>query len=98
MSGWEWLTTAAHNQKWLIKKQILTVQIIGPRSNGLGFMAVKRLKRKKCANIKVQIIFFLNKFNSEFLDPLSSFSVGYKSESDDANDSKKEDLSQLFCI
>ena len=35
-------------------------------------------------------------FHSEFLDPLSSFSVGYKSESYDANDSKKEDLSQLF--
>ena len=35
---------------------------------------------------------------SEFLDPLSSFSVGYKSQSYDANDSKKEDLSQLFCI
>ena len=36
--------------------------------------------------------------HSEFLVPLSSFSVGYKSESNDANDSKKEDLSQLFCI
>ena len=40
----------------------------------------------------------INMFHSEFLDPLSSFSVGYKSESNDANDSKKEDLSQLFCI
>ena len=38
------------------------------------------------------------KFNFQFLDPLSSFSVGYKSESNDANDSKKEDLSQLFGI
>ena len=37
-------------------------------------------------------------FYSEFLDPLSSFSVGYKSQSNDVNDSKKEDLSQLFCI
>ena len=37
-------------------------------------------------------------FYSEFLDPLSSFSVGYKTESNDANDSKKEDLSQHFCI
>ena len=25
-SGWEWLTTAAHNQKWLIRKKILGVQ------------------------------------------------------------------------
>ena len=38
------------------------------------------------------------KFHSEFLDPLSSFSDGYKSESNDANDSKKEDLSQLLCM
>ena len=38
------------------------------------------------------------KFHSEFLDPLNSFSVGYKSESNDANDSKMEDLGQLFCI
>ena len=37
-------------------------------------------------------------FYFELLDPLSSFSVGYKSESNDANDSKKEDLSQLFDI
>ena len=41
---------------------------------------------------------FLDMFNFQFLDPLSSFSVGYKSESNDANDSKKEDLSQLFGI
>ena len=40
---------------------------------------------------------FMHKFHSEFLDPLSSFSVGYKSQSNDANDSKKEDLSRLFC-
>ena len=38
------------------------------------------------------------KFHFQFLDPLSSFSVEYKSESINANDSKKEDLSQLFCI
>ena len=37
-------------------------------------------------------------FHFQLLDPLSSFSVGYKSESNNANDSKKEDLSQLFCI
>ena len=37
-------------------------------------------------------------FHFQFLDPLSSFSVGYKSESNNANDSKKQDLSQLFCI
>ena len=37
-------------------------------------------------------------FHFQFLDPLSSFSVGYKSESNNANDSKKEDLSQLFDI
>ena len=37
-------------------------------------------------------------FHSEFLDPLSSFSVEYKSQSNDVNDSKKEDLGQLFCI
>ena len=37
-------------------------------------------------------------FHFEFLDPLSSFSGGYKSESNNANDSKKEDLSQLFGI
>ena len=36
-------------------------------------------------------------FHSEFLDPLGSFSVGYKSESNDSNDSKKEKFSQLFC-
>ena len=36
------------------------------------------------------------RFHSEFLNPLSSFSVEYKSESNNANDSKKEDLSQLF--
>ena len=35
-------------------------------------------------------------FYSHFLDPLSSFSVGYKSESNDAKDSKKKDLSQFF--
>ena len=38
----------------------------------------------------------LHTFNFQFMDPLSSFSVGYKSESNDANDSKKEDLSQIF--
>ena len=38
----------------------------------------------------------LDMFHFQFLDPLSSFSVGYKSESNNANDSKKEDLSQLF--
>ena len=37
-------------------------------------------------------------FHSEFLDPLSSISVGYKIQSNDVNDSKKEDLSQLFSI
>ena len=37
-------------------------------------------------------------FHFQFMDPLSSFSVGYKGESNDANDSKKEDLSQLFDI
>ena len=37
-------------------------------------------------------------FHSEFLDPLSSCFVGYKSESNDADDSKKEDLSQFFCV
>ena len=37
-------------------------------------------------------------FHFQFLDPLSSFSVGYKSESNNANDSKKEDLSQSFGI
>ena len=30
-------------------------------------------------------------FHSEFLDPLSKLFVGYKSKSNDANDSKKED-------
>ena len=40
----------------------------------------------------------LNMFHSEFLDPFRSFSVGYKSQSNDANDSKKEDLSRLFCF
>ena len=34
----------------------------------------------------------------QFLDPLSSFSVGYESESNNANDSKKEDLSQQLGI
>ena len=37
-------------------------------------------------------------FHFEFLDPLSSFSVGCQSESNNANDSKKGDLSQLFGI
>ena len=37
-------------------------------------------------------------FHSEFLDPLSLFSVGYKSESNDANDSRKEDLSNFLYI
>ena len=37
-------------------------------------------------------------FHFQFMDPLSSFSVGYKGESNDANNSKKEDLSQLFGI
>ena len=37
-------------------------------------------------------------FHFQFLDPLSSFSVGYKSESNDANDSKQGDLSQLIGI
>ena len=32
-----------------------------------------------------------DKFHSEFLDSLSSFSVGQKSGTNDANDSKKED-------
>ena len=40
----------------------------------------------------------LSMFHSEFLDPLSSFSVGYKSESNIANDFKKEDLGQLSGI
>ena len=44
---------------------------------------------------KIMILFYM--FQSEFLDPLSSLSVGYKSQSNDANDSKKEDISQLFC-
>ena len=39
-----------------------------------------------------------HRFNFQFMAPLSSFYVGYKSESNDANDSKKEDLSQLFGI
>ena len=47
---------------------------------------------------KKEKVIFLFMFHSEFLDPLSLFSVGYKSESNDANDSKKEDLSQLVCI
>ena len=37
-------------------------------------------------------------FHFQFLDSLSSFSVGYKSESNNANDSKKEDLGQFFGI
>ena len=37
-------------------------------------------------------------FNFQLLDSLNSFSVGYKSESNDANNYKKEDLSQLFGI
>ena len=37
-------------------------------------------------------------FYFQFLDPISLFSVGYKSESNNANDSKKEDLSQFFGI
>ena len=37
-------------------------------------------------------------FHFQFMDPLSSLYVKYKSESNDANDSKKEDLSQLFGI
>ena len=41
---------------------------------------------------------YLIMFHFQFMDPLSSFSVGYKGESNDANDSKKEDLSQLFGI
>ena len=40
----------------------------------------------------------LHMFHFQFMEPISSFSVGYKSESNDANDSKKEDLSQLFDI
>ena len=40
----------------------------------------------------------IHMFHFQFMDPLSSFSVGYKGESNDANDSKKEDLSQLFGI
>ena len=40
----------------------------------------------------------MHMFHFQFMDPLSSFSVGYKGESNDANDSKKEDLSQLFGI
>ena len=31
-SGWEWLTIAAHNQKWLIKKIYSATQSIGPIS------------------------------------------------------------------
>ena len=37
-------------------------------------------------------------FHFQFLEPLSSISVGYKSESNNANDSKKEDLSQQLDI
>ena len=37
-------------------------------------------------------------FHFQFMDPLRSFSVEYKSESNDANDSKKKDSSQLFGI
>ena len=37
-------------------------------------------------------------FHFQFLYPLSSFSVGYKNESNNANDSKKEDLSQQLGI
>ena len=40
----------------------------------------------------------LDKIHFQFLYPLSSFSVGYKSESNNANDSKKEDLSQQLGI
>ena len=40
----------------------------------------------------------MSMFHSEFLDPISSFSVGYKGESNIANDSKKEDLSQILGI
>ena len=40
----------------------------------------------------------LNMFNFQFRDPLSYFSVGYKNESNNDNDSKKEDLIQLFDI
>ena len=37
-------------------------------------------------------------FHFQFLDPISKFSVGYKNESNNDNDSKKEDLSRLFDI
>ena len=47
---------------------------------------------------KMNLDVMLHMFHFQFLDPLSSFSVGYKSESNDANDSKKEDLSWLFGI
>ena len=40
----------------------------------------------------------LRMFHFQFLDPLSSFSVGYKSESNNPDDSKKEELSQQLGI
>ena len=40
----------------------------------------------------------MHMFYSEFLDPLSSFSVGYKSESNDANDKKRLKSSILYII
>ena len=40
----------------------------------------------------------MSRFHFQFLDPLSSFTVGYKSESNNANDSKKEDSSQQLGI
>ena len=48
--------------------------------------------------LRVSKLAALDMFHFQFMNPLSSFSVGYKSESNDANDSKKEDLSQLFGI
>ena len=60
----------------------------------LLFPFLKRIMREWCTMV-VGAMFM---FQSEFLDPLSSFFVGYNSESNDANDSKKEELSQLFYI
>ena len=62
------------------------------------YAAPSRGRKRQVSYTVLGPCYYLHRFHSEFQDLLSSFSVGYKSESNDANDSKKEGVSQLIRI
>ena len=70
----------------------------GSATNGATSSICLLSIQKACPGYTQTIKTDYDMFHFQFMDPLSSFSVGYKGESNDANDSKKEDLSQLFGI